>query len=80
VMPGMAADAERVFAFLAGEISPDTYINIMDQYRPAFKVSATNYAELNCSVRAAEFSRAIQAALAAGLHRFDEQRSFAFLR
>lgn len=33
VMPGLVAECERVFAFLAG-LSPDMFVNVMDQYRP----------------------------------------------
>ena len=34
VMPGFAADSRRILGFLAQEISPDTYVNVMGQYRP----------------------------------------------
>ncbi len=34
VMPNGLAGTEAVMAFLATEISADTYVNVMDQYRP----------------------------------------------
>jgi putative pyruvate formate lyase activating enzyme len=34
VMPNGVAGSEQVFKFLAGEVSTDTYVNVMDQYRP----------------------------------------------
>jgi len=72
VMPGAGGDAERIMRFLA-ELSPDTYVNIMDQYRPAGRVSDKRYAEINRRVPAAEFDRVFRAAQASGLHRFDAQ-------
>ncbi|HOT24613.1 MAG TPA: radical SAM protein [Thermoleophilia bacterium] len=38
VMPGLVAESEQVFAFLAG-LSPDTFVNVMDQYRPCAEAS-----------------------------------------
>jgi putative pyruvate formate lyase activating enzyme len=37
VMPGMTRDSEAILHFIADEISPQTYVNIMDQYRPCFQ-------------------------------------------
>jgi putative pyruvate formate lyase activating enzyme len=37
VMPGDIAGTDAVLAFLAGEISRDTYVNLMDQYRPCYR-------------------------------------------
>ncbi len=37
VMPGAVEDSMRIIDFLAEEISPNTYLNVMDQYRPTFK-------------------------------------------
>lgn len=34
VMPGDASSTRQVIDFLAGEIGADTYLNLMDQYRP----------------------------------------------
>ncbi|MCP4369626.1 MAG: hypothetical protein GY797_16170 [Deltaproteobacteria bacterium] len=65
--------------FIAEEISPHTYINIMAQYRPAYR--AARYPALNRPITDAEYRAALQMALDAGLHRLDERRSFArFLR
>ncbi len=38
VMPGQLDEASSIFRWLAEEISPDTYVNIMGQYRPAYEV------------------------------------------
>jgi len=34
VMPGYLEDTRRIIDFLADEISPETYVNVMAQYRP----------------------------------------------
>ena len=37
VLPGNVSGSDEVLAFLAEEISPDTYVNVMDQYRPCYR-------------------------------------------
>jgi putative pyruvate formate lyase activating enzyme len=37
VLPGNVAGSDEVLAFLAHEISTDTYVNVMDQYRPCYR-------------------------------------------
>jgi putative pyruvate formate lyase activating enzyme len=70
VMPGDAAGTREVMRFLAGELSPHTYVNIMAQYRPAGRVPAS-FPEINRRITADEYRRAFDAAADAGLHRFD---------
>ena len=38
VMPGQTDESAAIFEWLAREVSPDTYVNIMGQYRPAHHV------------------------------------------
>ena len=38
VMPGQQEEASAIFRWLADHVSPDTYVNIMGQYRPEFQV------------------------------------------
>jgi putative pyruvate formate lyase activating enzyme len=38
VMPNHLDDSREIFKWLAEEISPDTFVNIMDQYRPQHQV------------------------------------------
>jgi putative pyruvate formate lyase activating enzyme len=38
VMPGQSDEAEAIMQWLADEISPDTYVNVMGQYRPQYQV------------------------------------------
>lgn len=73
VLPNDVAGTGRVMQFLAREISPDTYINIMDQYQPVYR--AGEYPELNRAISREEYEAAIAAARAAGLHRVDRHCS-----
>ena len=62
--------------FLANDISRETYINVMDQYHPCYR--AGEFPEINRTLHAAEYDRAIGLARKAGLHRL-EQRDLARL-
>ncbi len=75
VMPD-SPDFSHISRFLAEQISRDTYINIMDQYRPAWKVGPDKYAEINRRPSPQELERAHAAARSAGLHRFDKRVPF----
>jgi len=74
VMPNHVDDACKVFKWLAEEISPDAYVNIMDQYRPLHQVGDTSkYDAINRRPSATELDEALAAARQAGLWRFDER-------
>ncbi len=66
VLPENVSGTDEVLAFLADEISPDTYLNVMDQYRPCYRADAP----VDRGITSAEFDRAKAWALDAGLHRF----------
>jgi putative pyruvate formate lyase activating enzyme len=72
ILPNGLAGTEEIVRFLAEEISPDTYINIMDQYRPSYK--AADYPQLNRCPTPEEYAEAVRLAHAAGLHRLDERK------
>lgn len=72
VMPGDAAGTEEVMEFLAREISLNTYVNVMDQYRPCYR--AVGDGALGRRITGAEYGRALAAAEAAGLKRLDGRR------
>ena len=74
IMPGHTADAARIMRFLADEVSPDTYVNVMTQYRPAGKVTAGKYGEINRAPNDGDYRDVVAAAREAGLWRFDERR------
>jgi putative pyruvate formate lyase activating enzyme len=67
VLPGGLADTEKVVRFLADEVSPDTWINVMDQYRPCHEAHA--HEGMGRRPSAAEYKEAVRLARAAGLHR-----------
>jgi len=79
VMPNSAAGTAQVAKWLAQQLSPNTYINVMAQYRPAGGIlraePADRYRDLARPITTAEFRAALAEASAAGLHRFDERRS-----
>ena len=74
VMPVGIAGSGEIMRFLATEISPHTYVNVMDQYYPAGRVSGTKFAEINRPTSSREYRQALAAARAAGLWRFDSRR------
>jgi putative pyruvate formate lyase activating enzyme len=57
LLPGDLAATEKVLAFIANEISRNTYLNLMDQYRPCYR--ADDYPPLDRPITAAEFRAAI---------------------
>ena len=67
VLPNDLAGSEKIFEFLAKEISKNTFLNIMDQYYPCYK--AFQYPELSRRITKAEFERAIKLAKKFGLNR-----------
>jgi len=69
VLPGYQSDTKNIVDFLSREISANTYVNIMAQYRPEHK--ANEYSEINRRISRREYQEAIQAARAAGLNRLD---------
>jgi putative pyruvate formate lyase activating enzyme len=69
VMPGKIAGSEYLFEFLAREISPDTYVNVMDQYRPCGSAQKDEHIGRRLDMR--EYREAVDAAKKAGLKRLD---------
>jgi putative pyruvate formate lyase activating enzyme len=70
ILPGGVAGTRAVTRFLAQEISPDTYLNIMAQYFPAGTVSSERFPEINRRITPEEYAEAVSYARRAGLHRF----------
>jgi putative pyruvate formate lyase activating enzyme len=73
VMPGDVAGTRQILEWTAREIGPDTYVNLMDQYYPAGKVSGAEYREISRRVAPDEYRRALESARAAGLTRLDHR-------
>jgi len=70
VMPGMLDDTGAIVEFLASEISPDTYVNVMAQYRPEYL--AHEHPPLDRPLSRDEWREAVRLARKAGLHRLDQ--------
>jgi putative pyruvate formate lyase activating enzyme len=71
VLPEGLAGTREIVRFLAEEISPDTYLNVMDQYRPCHK--AGDLPPLDRRTTRQEYDEAVQMALDAGLNRLDKR-------
>jgi putative pyruvate formate lyase activating enzyme len=71
VMPDNLAGTEQIMKFIADNISIDTYVNIMPQYRPCGKAYETPL--LNRPITQDEFYSAIFSAKKAGITRFDKK-------
>jgi putative pyruvate formate lyase activating enzyme len=67
VLPGHLENSRGVLEFIADEISPDTYVNIMDQYRPCYQ--ADHLPGMNRRLSREEYLEAVQIARGCGLHR-----------
>jgi putative pyruvate formate lyase activating enzyme len=76
VMPDHIAGTSEVARWIARELSPSTYVNIMPQYYPTGKVSPHEFAEINRRITPIEYESALDAAWQAGLKRLDPRRLF----
>ncbi|MFQ6014810.1 MAG: radical SAM protein [Anaerolineae bacterium] len=72
VLPNNLAGTAEIVRFLAEEVSKDTYLNVMDQYRPCYK--GYDIPEVNRRITAEEYQKAVHLAQEAGLHRLDDRR------
>jgi len=70
VLPDDLAGTKQVVDFLVREISPYTYVNIMDQYHPCYQ--AFQIPSLARRISTKEFQEAIELAHQAGLCRLDK--------
>jgi putative pyruvate formate lyase activating enzyme len=75
VMPDLPEETEAILTWIARELGPETYVNIMPQYRPGGRVGGSRYPELDRPLRPAEYREALEAAARAGLTRLDERRA-----
>jgi putative pyruvate formate lyase activating enzyme len=73
-MPGDIAGTREVMRWIARELSPTTYVNVMAQYYPAGKVSPGEYPEINRRLTPTEYERALDEARRAGLDRLDSRQ------
>jgi len=73
LLPGGLAGSQKIFEFIANELSPDTYVNIMAQYYPCHLVGGgrdrplQEFQEINRRITGREYMEAIKLAEKAGL-------------
>jgi putative pyruvate formate lyase activating enzyme len=67
VMPGGVTGTRAIIAFIARELSKNSYVNIMDQYRPLYR--AGEYPAIDRRISSREYHEAIEIAAEEGLHR-----------
>lgn len=71
VMPNQVAGTAAIMDFLAKEISRNTYVNLMDQYRPCGPGGRDEF--IHRRLRSEEYRAAVNAARRAGIERLDER-------
>ena len=76
VLPNDIAKTENVLNFIAKEISPNSYVNVMSQYFPYGEVilKPKKYLELNRRITSEEYKKAIEIAVRLGLTRGIEEK------
>ena len=78
LMPGQGEEMAAILGFLATEISPSTYVNIMAQYHPCGQ--AERFPEICRGVSGAEYRQALACARSLGLARLDQPDLAGLLR
>jgi putative pyruvate formate lyase activating enzyme len=76
VLPGGLASTREVMRFIARELSPDSYVNIMPQYRPCGR--ANEVPGLSASLSVEDYEQALLAAQEEGVTRLDSRRRVLF--
>lgn len=71
LMPEGLQETKEICTFIAGSLSPSTYVNIMDQFRPCG--TCEKYPDLRRSITPGEYQRALVIAEEAGLSRLDKR-------
>jgi putative pyruvate formate lyase activating enzyme len=72
VLPANLAGTRDVMRFVAREISPGTYVNVMPQYHPCGEAAGER--DMARRITGKEFKEAVEAALEEGITRLDERR------
>ncbi len=72
VLPGGLAGTREIMRFIASEISTNSYVNIMSQYRPCGR--AAEIKGLNTHLSPVDFQTALREAAAEGITRLDQPR------
>ncbi len=73
VLPGLPEETRQSLAWIARELGPTTYVNVMAQYRPGGRVGLSSFPELNRPLEGWEYQAALQVARELGLCRLDSE-------
>jgi putative pyruvate formate lyase activating enzyme len=83
VMPNLQHEGARIMEYLAKEVSPDTFVSLLSQYRPTANVGKKDKTRTGERVRYAEIDRGVfldeevefvrRKGIEAGLWRFDDR-------
>jgi putative pyruvate formate lyase activating enzyme len=72
VMPNHVESSKRILEFVAEELSPDTYVNVMGQYRPCYLAAREQrFTDINRPVAREEYRDVVAYARELGLTRLD---------
>ncbi len=78
VLPNGLAGTREIMRFIAQHISPDSYVNVMSQYRPCGR--AAEVKGLNCHLLPEEYQLAVKAAQQEGISRLDQPHRMFWFR
>jgi putative pyruvate formate lyase activating enzyme len=78
VMPGLLEETAAILRFIATDMGPGTYVNLMAQYYPAGRTS--EFPEIDRHLYRFEFDRALEMADELGLRRLDQRSRAAVTR
>ncbi len=67
IFPNDLSATRNVIDFIVDELSPNSYLNLMDQYYPTHR--AFDFPELSRRLRRKEYVNAVDYALEKGIHR-----------
>jgi putative pyruvate formate lyase activating enzyme len=71
VMPGLVHETEAILRWIAEELGPDTYVDVMAQYYPAGRTG--EFPEIDRRLYRSEFEHALAIADELGLRRLDQR-------
>jgi putative pyruvate formate lyase activating enzyme len=77
VLPKGLAGTDAIVRFIAEQISTNTYLNLMDQYRPEYNVRSNpnQFPKLAHPLSRQEYQAALEMAQVAGLQRLDQRKA-----
>lgn len=78
LMPKGLTETKAILEFIAQQVSADTYVNVMDQYRPCGTLGA--FEELQTTISPEHYSEAVGYAEEIGLKRLDQRDLSSLLR